>query len=135
MIQVLHTIFLTVIGIVIAVVSAKSYLRQGNLVVILLGAAFLTFTIVTLVGAILSFGIAPLLGGGVFLSNYGTIINNTSIFASSGVFVASAVLALVVVRPSENTRRKKALVGANLGVVLFVIGLTAVTFSGVMPTF
>ena len=61
----LHTIFLTGIGIIVVIVSAKAYLRQGNLTVLLVGTAILIFAVVALVGGILSFGIAPLLGGGV----------------------------------------------------------------------
>ena len=122
LILVLHTIFLTVIGIIVATVSARSYLRQGNLSILLLGTA------------VLMLGFAALLGGAL-LSNYGTIINNISICVSSAVQVLSAVVAFIVLMPSQPARRKTTLAAAYLGVVAFIAALTAVTFSGVMPVF
>jgi hypothetical protein len=134
LILILHTIFLTVIGIIVAIVSAKSYLRQGNLSILLLGTAVLIFAVVALVGGILTFGLAALLDQ-VLLSNYGTIINNISTFVSSAVQVISAVVAFLVVNSSEAAKRKKILAAACLGVVVFIITLTAVTFLGIMPVF
>jgi len=105
LILILHTIFLAGIGIIVAIVSAKSYLRQGNLSILLLGTAVLAFAIVALVGGILSFGVAPLFDR-VLLSNYGTIINNISTCCSSAVQVISAVAVFVVVMPRERARRR-----------------------------
>jgi PAS domain S-box-containing protein len=122
LILVLHTIFLTGIGIVIAIVSARSYLRQGNLSILLLGAAVLILAVVGLLG-------------GILLSNYGTIINNIGICASSAVQVVSAIVALVVVKSILPVKRKIILAAAYLGVVAFITTLTAATFSGIMPVF
>ena len=134
LILVLHTVFLTVIGIIVAIVSARSYLRQGNVSILLLGTAVLMFAAVALVGATLSFGFATLLDK-VLLSNYGTIINNISTCVSSAVQVLSAVFAFIVLVPSQPEKHKVTLAAAYVGVVAFIAVLTAVTFSGIMPVF
>lgn len=122
LILVLHTIFLTVIGIIVATVSARSYLRQGNLSILLLGTAALTFACAGLLG-------------GILLSNYGTIINNIGMCGSSVVQVMSAIAALVTVKSIQLAKGKTTLAAAYLGVVVFITALTALTFSGVMPVF
>jgi PAS domain S-box-containing protein len=134
LILVLHTVFLAVIGIIVAIVSARSYLSQGNLSILLLGTAVLMFAVVALVGAILTFGLAPLLDR-VLLSNFGTIINNISTCVSSAVQVLSAIAAFIVLMPSQHARRKTTLAAAYVGVVAFIAALTALTFSGIMPVF
>jgi hypothetical protein len=120
LITILHTIFLTGIGTIVAIVSAKSYLRQGNLSILLLGSATLTFASAGLLG-------------GILLSNYGTIINNIGMCGSSIVQVISAIVAFAVIKSSEPTKRKTTLAAAYLGVVAFITALTAITFSDIMP--
>jgi hypothetical protein len=134
LIIVLHTVFLTVIGIIVAAVSARSYLRQGNFSLLLLGTGILMFAVVALVGAIISFGL-PAMIGGIFLSNYGTIINNVSTCVSSGVQVLSGIMAFVVIVADKPAKRKASLAAAYSGVILFISFLTALTFLGVMPDF
>ncbi|MDQ1279108.1 MAG: hypothetical protein QG670_368, partial [Thermoproteota archaeon] len=122
LILILHTIFLTGIGITVAVVSAKSYLRQGNLSVLILGAAVLTN------------GFASLIGG-YLLSNYGTTIHNISYLVSSAAQVTSALVSLSTIKSSDPSKRKTALTATYLGVAILIIALTAVTFAGFMPVF
>jgi signal transduction histidine kinase len=135
LILILHTIFLAAIGIIVAIVSARSYLRQGNTSLLLLGTGILMFAVVALVGAIISFGLSTMLGDGILLSNYGTIINNVSTCVSSGVQVLSGIMAFVIIVPDEPVKRKASLAAAYLGAILFISFLTALTFLGVMPDF
>ncbi len=121
----LNTIFLTGTGIAVAVVSAKSYLKEGSNVMLILGLA-------TTIG-----GIAALFAGwaATFSINYSVAIYNIGILLSGGLQVLSAVITFAAATPTESTNRKKTLVLSYLAVIISLTVITALVVWGFSPTF
>jgi PAS domain S-box-containing protein len=121
----LNTIFLTGTGIVVAAVSAKSYLKEGSNVMLILGLA-------TSIG-----GIAALFAGwaAIFSLNYSVAIYNIGILLSGGLQVLSAVITFVAAPPTESTNRKKTIILSYLVVIISLTVITALVVWGFSPTF
>ena len=97
---ILNTIFLTGTGIAIAIVSAKSFLKEGSNVMLILGLA-------TTLG-----GLAASIAGwtAMFSIDHSVAIYNIGIFLSSGLQVLSATIIFAGANPTESPNRKKTLV-------------------------
>ena len=123
---ILNAIFLTGTGIVVAAISARSYLRQGNFNILLLGSAVLVSGLASLAaGRVLS----------VQTPNYSVTIHNVGFLVSSILQIISAALIFSGTRTIGFTKRKFALAVSYSVMVFLVISLTVLTLLGLTPTF
>jgi PAS domain S-box-containing protein len=123
---ILNALFLTGTGIIVAAVSAKSYLRQGNLNILLLGSAVLVSGLASLAaGRVLS----------VQTPNYSVTIHNVGFLVSSILQIISAALIFLGIRSKVFIKRRFVLTVSYSVTVLFVIILTVLTLLGLTPTF
>jgi len=122
---ILNTIFLTGTGIAIAIVSAKSFLKEGSNVMLILGLA-------TTIG-----GLAASIAGwaAMFSIDYSVAIYNIGIFLSGGLQVLSATIIFAGANPTESPNRKKTLVLSYSATIISFITITALVVFGFSPTF
>jgi PAS domain S-box-containing protein len=110
----------------VAAVSARSYLRHGNLNILLLGTA-------VLVAGLASIAAGPVLS--VQTPNYSVTIHNVGFFVSSVLQILSAALIFSGTKSTGLTKRRFALAVSYSLTTFFVIALTALTLLGITPTF
>jgi len=122
---ILNTIFLTGTGIAIAIVSAKSFLKEGSNVMLILGLA-------TTIG-----GLAASIAGwaAMFSIDYSVAIYNIGIFLSGGLQVLSATIIFAGANPTESPNRKKTLVLSYSATIISFTTITALVVFGFSPTF
>ena len=122
---ILNTIFLTGTGIAIAIVSAKSFLKEGSNVMLILGLA-------TTIG-----GLAALFAGwtAMFSIDYSVAIYNIGIFLSGGLQVLSATIIFGGANPTDSPSRKKTLVLSYSAIIISFTTITALVVFGFSPTF
>ncbi|WP_143311586.1 PAS domain S-box protein [Candidatus Methanoperedens nitroreducens] len=128
LLPILNTVFIFAIYLVVAYISAKSYLSSGSLSIFLLGCGMLAF------------GSAALLGGWLISAPGGINVNVTvvNIGALSGsIFhLTGAMLTSMRVNPELNSkRRKRNLTLAYPGVLILVILLAIASLQGITPPF
>jgi hypothetical protein len=122
---ILNTVFLTGTGIAVAAVSAKSFLKEGSNVMLILGLA-------TTIG-----GLAAAIAGwaAMFSINYSVVIYNIGILFSGGLQVLSGVITFTGATPIGSLNRKKTLVASYLAVILSLITIASLVIFGFSPTF
>ena len=122
----LNAIFLTGTGVVVAAVSARSYIRNGDFNILLLGTAALVA------------GFASLAAGRVLTvqtANYSVTIHNIGFFVSSILQILSAALIFSGARLTGLAKRRVTLVIFYSLMTIFVVALTALTLLNLTPTF
>jgi len=124
----LDTVFVSVIAIIVAYLSAKSYLTTGSLSLLLLGSGVLAFGAGNyVVGWLLG---AP--GG----AEVGATIHSTGALFGSVFHLVSAASILAAVTPETVRRlRKFQVMIAYLGVLAFIAVLTIAVLQGAIPPF
>jgi PAS domain S-box-containing protein len=121
----LNVIFLSGTGIVVAFISASSYLNHGSLNILLLGSAVLIGALVATIAGVAAYD-SP---------NYNNAIYNTGILVSS-IFQFLSALATVVDAELKGTFSRKTLLKIAYLITLFFVGvLTVVVFAGFAPVF
>ena len=128
LLPVLNTVLISVIAILVAYLSARSYLKTGSLNLLLLGSGVLAFGSANQVaGWLLG---AP--GG----ANISLTIDNTGVlFASVFHLVGAASTWAAVASEKASRRRKSKVVIAYLGVLVFTAVLTMAVLQGAFPPF
>jgi hypothetical protein len=122
---VLNFIFLTLTGLAIAIISAKSYLAEGQTNLLLLGMA-------TGIG-----GLAALVAGfaaGVSVNDNVTIFN-LGFLISGSLQALSAVLTYVKPIPSKQSSRRKELTICYVGIFCLFVAISVLTLLGYTPAF
>lgn len=123
---ILNIIFIIIIGFALAAISAISFIRTGNLAVLLLGTAFL-------IGALAS--IAAGLTGPYVSTNADLTTHNVGFIVVSGLQALSAIIVLLHVRTAVESWRKESLIIAYVLAIAFMGVWTAVTVFGLTPAF
>jgi PAS domain S-box-containing protein len=121
----LNVIFVTGTGLVVAGISAKSYLKNRQVNVLLLGSAVLTA------------GLASLIGGysANILPNYGVTIHNVGMLVSSALQLLSGLVTIRYLKLEAAVTSKGLLAIAYSSATIFMLLLTAVTFLNLTPAF
>ena len=121
---ILNLIFITGTGIVVAIISAKTYLSHGSPNILLLGSAVLVS------------GLTALFAGWASSSaNANISIFNIGILASSVLQCLSAVVTFEEIKFKALHSREVTLAVAYTASIIFVLLLTVVTVLGGIPTF
>ncbi len=121
----LNTLFLTVSGLIVAILSAWSYHSEGDLSLLFLGMA-------TAVGGVL----ASVAGFAASISvNDNVTLFNLGFLFSGGFQLLSAVLIVSGAFPSSQSRRKHLLFLGYVAVATLVIISTVLVLGGFAPTF
>ena len=121
----LNTVFLTVSGLIVAILSAWTYHSEGDLSLLFLGMA-------TAVGGVL----ASVAGFAATISvNYNVALFNLGFLFSGGFQLLSAVLIVAGAVPSAQSRRKHLLFLGYVAVSTLVIATTVLVLGGFAPTF
>ena len=121
----LNTLFLTVSGLIVAILSAWSYHSEGDLSLLFLGMA-------TAVGGVL----ASVAGFAASISvNYNVALFNLGFLFSGGFQLLSAVLIVAGAVPSSQSHRKHLLFLGYVAVTALVIVSTVLVLGGFAPTF
>lgn len=122
---VLNTLFLMVIGLVVSVISARSYLADGSITLLLLGMATA------------SGGIAASVAGfaSIVSVNDNIAIFNLGFLLAGGLQLLSATMAVVGTVPGSPSVRKTSLTVGYLAVVGYVVVISILVVSGLAPTF
>ena len=121
----LNTLFLTVSGLIVAILSAWSYHSEGDLSLLFLGMA-------TAVGGVL----ASVAGFAASISvNDNVALFNLGFLFSGGFQLLSAVLIVAGAVPSSQSRRKHLLFFGYVAVATLVIASTVLVIGGFAPTF
>ncbi len=121
----LNTAFLTVSGLIIAVLSAISYRSEGSLSLLLLGLA-------TTAGG-LSACVAGL--AAIISVNFNVAIFNLGFLLSGTLQFLSAVLTITGAFPTSRDRRKYTLALGYFMTIFLVTAMSALVLSGLAPTF
>ena len=119
----LNAVFLTGTGLVVSIISAKSYLAEGSISLLLLGMATATGGLAASVAG---------LGAHISVNQEVTIFNLGFLFAG-GLQVLSAVTTLVGALPSPSSTRRLSLITGYVVVVGFVTALSVLALSGLTP--
>jgi PAS domain S-box-containing protein len=124
LILVLNTVFLTLASVIVAFISARSYLRGANFNILLLGCAFLIN------------GLAAFAAGWLFSfsANYTVTIYNTCTFVSSLMQTGNAVLISVGNLQGSPSTKSKLILSYFLSIT-FVAIVATVTYMNLMPKF
>ena len=121
----LNTLFLTGTGLIVAIISAKSYLTEGSTSLLLLGMATT------------SGGIAALVAGWAASRS---VNDNVAIFDmgfmfAGGLQLLSAIMVWVSAVPSPTSNRKRLLIVCYLAAISFVAVISALVIAGFAPEF
>ena len=121
----LNTLFLTVSGLIVSILSAWSYHSEGDLSLLFLGMA-------TAVGGVL----ASVAGFAASISvNDNVALFNLGFLFSGGFQLLSAMLIVAGAVPSSQSRRKHLLFLGYVAVATLVIASTVLVLGGFAPTF
>jgi PAS domain-containing protein len=122
---ILNTLFLTGTGISVAVISARSFLKEGSGAILVLGLATATA------------GLSALIAGSVasLSVDYNIATYNLGIFASGGLQFLSAILVSIEVVPRPLSNRKRGLILGYLSVAVFLTIISTFIVLGYAPTF
>ena len=122
---VLNFFFIAISNILVAVISARSFLKYGALNVLLLSSALVIS------------GLASLIYGWAWIVsvNYGVAIQDISLFMASGLQVMSAIVTLTATSSSQSSNRKLALAAAYTVTLAFLAFLTAIALFDLLPPF
>jgi PAS domain S-box-containing protein len=128
LLPILNTVFIFAIYFAVAYISAKSYLASGSLSIFLLGCGMLVF------------GSAALLGGWLIAAPGGINVNvtlvNIGALLGSIFHLMGAMLTSMRVNSELNSKyRKRNLMLAYPGVLIFIILLTIASLQGIIPLF
>jgi PAS domain S-box-containing protein len=121
----LNFFFITVLNVIVAGISGKSFLKYGSLNLLLLSCALLISGLVSFIGSIT----------GAVSANFGITIHDIGLLASAGLQAISAIVTLTATSSSQKTQRKMALIAAYTLTIVFVVFLTVVALFNLLPTF
>jgi PAS domain S-box-containing protein len=121
----LNTTFLTVSGLIIAILSAISYQSDGSLSLLLLGMATATGGVLACVA-----GLAANIS-----VDYNVAIFNLGFLLSGGFQFLSAILNVAGAFPTNPERRKHLITLGYLLITFFIFLLSALVLGGFAPTF
>ena len=121
----LNLIFWTVATAAIAVISAKSFVRDGSLTILLLSSSILIFGISVIISAWV----------GNFSGDYSVAVSNPCILVASIIQVSSSFLSLKGEQEVSSSKRKALLVAVYLASVVFVVVNSIVVLLGYYPVF
>ncbi len=121
----LNIIFWTIATAAIAYISARSYIKDGSLTVLLLSSS------------ILIFGISVIISGwvGEFSGNLSVAVSNPCLLVASLLQVMSGILSFEDRQETKTSNRKGLLATAYFASVIFVVAYSAVVWLGYMPAF
>jgi len=122
---VLNFFFITVLNVIVAGTSGKSFLKYGSLNLLLLSCALLISGLVSFIGSIT----------GAVSANFGITIQDIGLLTSAGLQAISAIVTLTATSSSQNMQRKMALIAAYTVTIVFVVFLTVVALFNLLPTF
>lgn len=121
---VLNTLFVGIVSLVVAYLSARSYVLDGSMSIILVGSG------------VLCFGSGHMVGGWFSGSlNVGIAIANIGYLLSSVIILIGATFIATGANIEVSRFRKQVVMVAFLGVLLFVTVLAAIGLQGAMPIF
>ena len=121
----LNFLLITVVGIAIAAISAKSYINGGSMSILFLGMAISVLAI------------AALLSGWASVSsaNLSVTIFDIGVFFSGALQLLSAISTITGSTPNEPPTRKIGLIIGYSSVIIFFVGVSALAFLGYSPAF
>ncbi len=128
LLAILNTVFIFAISLIVAYISAKSYLASGLPNLLLLSSGVLTFGLVALIAGWVS--TVP------NTQNINVTIYNIGVLLASVFSFAGATLTLKgVVSDSGSRHRKQKLTFISVGVLVFVAIVTLASLGGITPLF
>ncbi len=125
LIVVLNLLFVTVLNLIVAGISGKSFLKYGSINVLLLSCALIISGSVSLIGSIT----------GAVSANYGITIKDIGLLVSAGLQTMSAIITLTTTSSSQTMQRQIALIAAYITTFIFLIFLTVIALFNLLPTF
>jgi PAS domain S-box-containing protein len=121
----LNLFFITILNLIVAGISGKSFLKYGSLNVLLLSCALIISGLVSLIGSVT----------GAVLVNSGITIQDVGLLTSAGLQAMSAIVTLTSTSSSQTLQRKIALIASYVVTIIFVIFLTVMAIFELLPTF
>jgi signal transduction histidine kinase len=122
---VLNLIFWSVATISIAYISAKSFIKEGSAIILIVSCSIIVL------------GLSLIISGWVtnFSGNYGVTIANIGILCASALQVLCSILSFTGKNESTIRNRIKALISIYIVTVVFVLALSALALLGLLPVF
>ena len=121
----LNLVFWTIAAASILLISAKSFLDDGSLTVLLISTSILIFAASVIISGLEA----------NFSGDYSVALSNPCLLVASIVQFISSVLSFKGKEETRAADRKKFLGVAYIGALLFVGGITALAVSGSLPIF